>query len=67
MKYSPDILEQIERILSPIENTLEIMLAHKNVKAESKTQILQNIHALEAFRAAFNPIQASNINRSASK
>lgn len=61
MRDISETLEHIESVLKPIENTLNIMLAHKNIKPESKTKIVQNIQALHSLRNTLNTLQPNAI------
>lgn len=67
MKYDPEILEYIENVLKPIENTLNIIVMHKNIKPESKAKIEQNIQALNSSRNTLNVLQTYGVRKAISQ
>jgi hypothetical protein len=50
MKYSSDILQQIEDIVGPIENALKTMQEHKNIKPITLEKIQHNLETLRYFK-----------------
>ncbi len=53
MRYIKDIIQEIDDVVRPIEQTLKIMLEHHNVKPESKAKVQSNLGLLDQLREKY--------------